>query len=103
MINSVLNLLIVITVASTMFAAAAPEAYAAERCLSPPDVQAAISEGRIKSLHDIRIMAHVPEQLKAVADARVCEKNGQPYYFVNVVGPSGDSTTLVLNAVDGSN
>lgn len=104
MISSVLNLLMTIVVAATMFVAVAtPAAYAAGGCMDPRDVQAAIAAHQIKSWPAIKAIAGISDQYKEVGVVHVCEQGGQPYYMVNVSGPSGESKQLVLNAVDGSN
>ena len=102
MLSSLANLCATL-IAATVFAALAPHAaLAAGPCLDNPEVQAAMSADQIKSWPTIRAMAGISDQYKDLSAARVCEQNGQLYYFVNVAGPSGESKQLVLNAVDGS-
>jgi hypothetical protein len=105
MINSVLNLLIAASLASTMLVATAGPSAARDigGCMDNRAVQAAIAAHQIKTWPAIKAMARVSDQYKEVSAVRVCEQDGQPYYVVNVSGPSGESKQLVLNAVDGSN
>ena len=60
------------------------------------------SPKRVVYLKDVKALAGISEQYKEVSAVRVCEQGGQPYYVVNVAGPSGESRQLVINAVDGS-
>ena len=88
--------------AVVLFAVAAPAAATAASCLDNRAVQALIASHQIKTWPAIKAMANISEQYKEVSAVRVCEQGGQPYYVVNVAGPSGESKQLVLNAVDGS-
>lgn len=96
--------------AALLFAAALPlapsPATAADgdgACLPNRAVQALIAGHKIKTWPAIKAMAGISEQYKEVSAVRVCKQSGEPYYVVNVAGPSGESKQLVLNAVDGSN
>ena len=105
MVTSVSNFLLTIAVVSTMLVVAATPgtALAVGRCMDNRAVQAAIAARQIKTWPAIKAMAGISEDYKEVSAVRVCEQGGQPYYVVNVSGPSGESKQLVLNAVDGSN
>ena len=71
-------------------------------CLDSRAVQEAIASHQIKSWPAVKAMAGMSENYKEVGAVRVCDEGGQPYYVVNVTGPSGESKTLHLNAVTGA-
>jgi hypothetical protein len=79
-----------------------PHARADGECMDNRTVQALIASHQIKTWPAIKAMAGISDQYKEVSAVRVCEQGGQPYYVVNVAGPSGESKQLVINAVDGS-
>ncbi|MDR3475179.1 MAG: hypothetical protein P4M09_26305 [Devosia sp.] len=80
---------------------AAVPARAADVCLDTVAAQALVTSGQIKKWPEIRAMAGISSQYKQLK-LKVCDHGGQHYYVVNVLGPSGDSRTLFVNAVDGS-
>ena len=88
---------------ATLVVTAPGSAAAADACMSPVEVQAAIAAKQIKSWPTIKAMAGISSQYKEVGPVRVCEQGGVRYYVVAVTGPSGESKQLVLNAVDASN
>ena len=98
-----MNVFATIVVTATMIVAfSAPSARAAGACLENRLVQDMISKHEIKTWPAIKAIAGISDQYKEVSAVRVCEQGGQPYYVVNVAGPSGESKQLVINAVDGS-
>jgi hypothetical protein len=103
MFGHLINLVATALIAATMAGAAAPAAVrAAGQCMDNRAVQALIASHQIKTWPAIKALAGISEQYKEVSAVRVCEQGGQPYYVVNVAGPSGESRQLVINAVDGS-
>lgn len=103
MLGHLINLVATALIAATMAGAAAPAvAQAAGQCMDNRAVQALIAGHQIKTWPAIKAMAGISDQYKEVSAVRVCEQGGQPYYVVNVAGPSGESRQLVINAVDGS-
>jgi len=82
--------------------AASAHAQAAGTCVDNRTVQALIASHQIKTWPAIKALAGISDQYKEVSAVRVCEQGGQPYYVVNVAGPSGESEQLVINAVTGS-
>jgi hypothetical protein len=106
MANLLLHFGMTLVVAASLLVAAATPSSARTigACMDNRAVQAAISQHVIKTWPAIKAMAGVSDGYKEVSAVRVCEAGGgQPYYVVNVAGPSGESKQLVLNAVDGSN
>jgi hypothetical protein len=104
MAGYLINFGVTLLLASTVLvAAAAPgSAEAAGACLDNRAVQALIASHQIKTWPAIKAMAGISDQYKEVSAVRVCQEDDQPYYVVNVAGPSGESKQLILNAVDGS-
>ncbi len=93
-----------LVVAAILFGSAATPAFASQgACLDNRDVQAAIASHQIKTWPAIKAMAGVSENYKEVGAVRVCDEGGEPYYVVNVAGPTGESKQLRLNAVTGAN
>lgn len=72
------------------------------RCLSEPEIEAAIASGRIQSWAKIRAIANVPKDYRETSDVQVCLRGGVPYFIVSMVSPKGEYFKIVLNAVDGS-
>ena len=105
MVTTLVHLFMTMAIATTMFATAtspsAARAFGA--CMDNRAVQAAIASHQIKTWPAIKAMAGISGQYTEVGAVKVCEQGGQPYYVVNVSGPSGEYKQLVLNAVDGSN
>jgi hypothetical protein len=104
MVATLVNLFMTMVIATTMFATATAPSAARTfgACMAPRDVQAAIAAKQIKRWSEIKALAGISDQYKELS-VKVCEEGDKPYYVVNVYGPAGDSKTLVLNAVDGSN
>jgi hypothetical protein len=91
--------LVLLLLGAALFPSAA---HAANGCVDNRTVQSMIASGQIKTWPGVKAMAGIPEQYKEVSAVRLCVRGGQPYYIVNMAGPSGESKQLVLNAVTGS-
>ncbi len=79
-----------------------PSAGGDRRCLSEPEIEAAIASGRIQSWAKIRSIANIPKDYRETSDVQVCMRGGVPYFIVSMVSPKGEYFKIVLNAVDGS-
>ena len=82
-------------------AVVAPALAQGTQCLSDADVQSAIAAGEIQSWPKIKRLAKI-SGYEEVSDVQVCLQDGTPYYYVNVVSPSGEARKIVVNAIDGS-
>lgn len=71
-------------------------------CLSGPEIQAAIADGTIKPLDQILQMAGIVPGVKVLQPVAVCERQGEPYYLLNLLGADGDARKVVLHAVTGA-
>lgn len=100
--NKFRTLLMITVAAATMSLGAAVPAYAQGRqCLTDEQIQAAIQAGEIQSWPKIKRLAKI-SAYEEVSDVQVCLEDGIPYYYVNVVSPSGEATKIVVNAIDGT-
>ena len=71
-------------------------------CLDNRAVQAAIANHQIQSWAVIKSMAGYGKYTD-VGAVSVCDIGGTLYFKVPATGPSGESKTLVVNAVTGAN
>lgn len=83
------------------FSAMAPAHAQALECLTDAQIQGAIKAAQIKTWPKIKKLAGISDY-QEVSDVQVCLHEGTPYYYVNVVSPSGEATKIVVNAIDGS-
>lgn len=67
-------------------------------CLDNRAISAAVASGQILPLSQISQRANVnPDE---ILNTRVCQINGQAYYFVDTLGAYGGTSNLVLRATD---
>lgn len=100
--NKFRTILSIAVAAATMSLGAIPPAHAqAGECLTDGQIQAAITAGEIQSWPKIKRLAKI-SAYEEVSDVQVCLQDGIPYYYVNVVSPSGEATKIVVNAIDGT-
>lgn len=100
--NSFRTMLACAMAAATLSLAAIPPAHAqAQLCLTDTEIQAAIKADQIKSWPKIKRLAGI-SAYDEVSDVQVCLQDSVPYYYVNVVSPSGEATKMVVNAIDGT-
>jgi hypothetical protein len=100
--NKFRTILSIAVAAATMSLGAIAPAHAqAGECLTDGQIQSAIQAGQIQSWPKIKRLAKI-SAYEEVSDVQVCLQDGIPYYYVNVVSPSGEATKIVVNAIDGT-
>jgi hypothetical protein len=96
-------LAVAMTAATLSLGAVAPAPAQELKCLTDAQIQAAIQAGQFLSWPKVKKLAGIADTYQEVSDIKVCLRNGVPYYYVNVVSPSGEASKVVVNAIDGSN
>ncbi len=78
----------------------AVQAQAAGPCLDNRSIAAAVAGGQFRSLPQLAQQAGFnPQQ---TFNLRVCQINGQPYYYFDTLDAYGQTRTYVLRATDGA-
>ena len=78
----------------------ASQAQVVGPCLDNRSINAAVASGQILSLAQLAQRASFnPQQ---TLNPRVCQINGQPYYFLDTLDAYGQTRNYVLRATDGA-
>lgn len=68
-------------------------------CLSPREIQDKVSSGEIVTVDEAMSADGIEE--RPLGQTKVCRRNGNLEYHVNIMDEYGDTDTKVLNAQDG--
>ncbi|WP_404405372.1 hypothetical protein [Pelagibacterium halotolerans] len=95
--NALSHILTMALLAAAPLSVSVTPAAAQSACWDRSQIQAAVAEGRIRDVGQVRAREGIPSSTE-VLDVKVCEQGGTLVYVLTVYDASGETRDLTLNA-----